>query len=123
MPAECELEAASSLYIDNESGGLWEASGELLARELPVETLMTWMLRSHRTGHSRMTQLRACLGGHYEELAIQQVLLDIGFTATVEIISAHADWIRVHIPWAKLLSKSTRLVMGTLTVWPCCRLL
>ena len=36
-----------------------------------------------------------------------QVLLDIGFPASIEVLSAHADQIRVHIPWAKLLGQST----------------
>jgi len=38
------------------------------------------------------------------------VLLDIGFPASIEVISAHADAIRVHIPWAKLLGQSTRFL-------------
>jgi hypothetical protein len=35
------------------------------------------------------------------------VLLDIVFPASIEVLSAHADSIRVHIPWAKLLGQST----------------
>jgi len=45
------------------------------------------------------------------------VLLDIGFPASIEVLSAHADSIRVHIPWAKLLGQSTSTLPARICCW------
>ncbi|CAJ1404977.1 unnamed protein product [Effrenium voratum] len=95
-----------------------------MAKDLITNVLRTSLLRFIKDASGEQLHLRHLLSGTVElgpnvalaEEAIQQVLLDIGFPASVEVVSAHADAIRVHIPWAKLLGQSSRLVMGELTV-------
>lgn len=95
-----------------------------VAKDIITNVLRTSLLRFIKDASGDQLHLRHLLSGTVElgpdvalaEQAIQQVLLDIGFPASIEVLSAHADSIRVHIPWAKLLGQSTRLVMGELTV-------